>query len=496
MIKTGFIDEKELEFGNGNRHIDIKFGILNHGTLDSKEREDVKRINIAVIGLPETTNHFLEWLVKCNDGIDAKETSKTNLFPRFPGFGRNSPFYAEWDCSERAKRYLSLSEITKLAPMKTPGEIIKGVVKLYATELDYLANEIRPDVIFCITPDEISDQLDRAAEFPDTRVGDEEDIDKEEKINRHRHDFHHCLKSEAMIYKIPIQMIYPSTFGLGKRGKSTKKKRRKRKQRQLQDPATCAWNFFTAMYYKAGGAPWRLARQSSDYATCYIGVSFYKSLDKNTVMTSIAQIFNERGEGVVVRGGQARLSKEDRTPHLTKGDSASIIIQALKKYRDEHKNSPARVVIHKSSYFTDEEKSGFSEGLEQERISMVDMISIRKSNIRLFREGEYPVLRGTHLQISEQKHLLFTRGSVPFFETYPGLYLPRALEIQFDSIEQSRELLCNEILALTKMNWNNTQFDMSEPITLSAARNVGDIMKYIPVDAPDGRIASRYSFYM
>ena len=50
MLKTGFIDEIELEFGNGNRHVDIKFGILNHGTLDSREREDAKKINIAVIG--------------------------------------------------------------------------------------------------------------------------------------------------------------------------------------------------------------------------------------------------------------------------------------------------------------------------------------------------------------------------------------------------------------------------------------------------------------
>jgi len=92
--------------------------------------------------------------------------------------------------------------------------------------------------------------------------------------------------------------------------------------------------------------------------------------------------------------------------------------------------------------------------------------------------------------------LLYTRGSVPFFETYPGLYVPRALEIQFDNVEQSRETLCREILALTKMNWNNTQFDMREPITLRAARRVGDILKYIPNDAPESRIAARYSFYM
>jgi hypothetical protein len=50
-----------------------------------------------------------------------------------------------------------------------------------------------------------------------------------------------------------------------------------------------------------------------------------------------------------------------------------------------------------------------------------------------------------------------------------------------------------EILALTKMNWNNTQFDNFEPITLKAARKVGSIFKYMK---PTDPFQSRYSFYM
>lgn len=496
MTEINFIDEVdiELEFGGGNRHIDIRFGILNYGTLDRDERSDVRHINVAIIGLPELTDKFLGWLEVCDSGIESKETTKPNLFTRFPGFGANSPFNAEWVCDDRAIRNLSTTEIAKLQNLNTPGEIIKHAVGLYTSEIDYLANDTKPDIIFCIIPEILGEQLDRAAEMAKPVLSFVEN--KDEVVNKYRHDFHHYLKSEAMNYRIPIQLVLPSTFGVGTRGKSTKKKRWRKKARQLQDPATRAWNLFTAMYYKAGCVPWRLARQSSDYDTCYIGVSFYKSLDEKAVFTSIAQIFNERGEGVVVRGGQAQQSKKDRTPHLNDEDSAKILIQALQRYRDEHKNEPARVVIHKSSYFTQEEIEGFRTGLKQERISMADMLSIRKSFIHLFRTKAYPVLRGTHMQLDSNRHLLYTRGSVPFFETYPGLYIPRALEIQFDSAEQSRETLCREILALTKMNWNNTQFDMREPITLRAARGVGDILKYIPNDAPESRIAARYSFYM
>jgi hypothetical protein len=31
-------------------------------------------------------------------------------------------------------------------------------------------------------------------------------------------------------------------------------------------------------------------------------VSFYQSLDLSSLMTSVAQVFNQRGEGVIVRG--------------------------------------------------------------------------------------------------------------------------------------------------------------------------------------------------
>jgi len=498
MHKTDFIDEVEveLEFGGGNRHLDIRFGILNYGVLDRDERSTAREIRIGVIGTPKLTDRFLGWLSDCNKGVAAKETAKPNLFPRFPGFGEDSPFNAYLVCDARARRRLSTPDFAELRSLLTPGEIIKRAVALYLTEIDYLANEIRPHVIFCIVPDELGEQLDRAAEMAPLS-GHHPNEDKED-VNTYRHDFHHCLKAQAMSFQAPIQLVLPSTFGAGRRGKATKRKHphRPAKARRLQDPATRAWNFFTAMYYKAGGVPWRLQRKTSDYTTSYIGVGFYRSLDEKAVMTSVAQVFNERGEGIVIRGGQARLSKDDRTPHLNEEDSAGILAQALGRYHNEHGTMPARVVLHKSSYFTPEELAGFRAALSGEKVGMADMVSIRRSSIRLLRAGSYPVLRGTHMCLDESRHLLYTRGSVPFFETYPGLYAPRSLEIAFDDVEQSREVLCREILALTKMNWNSTEFGMRDPITLHAAGRVGDILKYIPLDAPSNRIARRYSFYM
>jgi hypothetical protein len=76
---------------------------------------------------------------------------------------------------------------------------------------------------------------------------------------------------------------------------------------------------------------------------------------------------------------------------------------------------------------------------------------------------------------------------------YPGMYVPRTLEITSVDVEQPPRVLAQEILALTKMNWNNTQFDAAFPITIKAARQVGAILKYLDANSP---IQASYAFYM
>ena len=58
-----------------------------------------------------------------------------------------------------------------------------------------------------------------------------------------------------------------------------------------QDEATRAWNFFSALYYKAGGFPWRIPRVETDYQTCFIGIAFLQSPDKTQMHSSVVQVF-------------------------------------------------------------------------------------------------------------------------------------------------------------------------------------------------------------
>jgi hypothetical protein len=41
--------------------------------------------------------------------------------------------------------------------------------------------------------------------------------------------------------------------------------------------------------------------------------------------TSTAQMFDERGEGLILRGGRLVESEEDRSPHLTAEDAYALL---------------------------------------------------------------------------------------------------------------------------------------------------------------------------
>ncbi|HOM53824.1 MAG TPA: hypothetical protein PLE87_21405, partial [Phycisphaerae bacterium] len=61
-------------------------------------------------------------------------------------------------------------------------------------------------------------------------------------------------------------------------------------------------------------------------------------------------------------------------------------------------------------------------------------------------------------------------------------------------VEQGHKALLEEILGLTKMNWNSTEMATFEPVTLDAARGVGSILRYASRD--DLSLQSRFSFFM
>ena len=486
-MRAAFLEEPELEFGSG-KHVDIRFGIMNHGPLDYASGRAPKTIRVGIVGTPETVEGVSRWLERCRGEVPAKVTKQPNLFPRFPGFTSDTAFQATVELDNYLQEAIPQREFDRIIKESSGDATVVRSVERFLPALERLAEIPAVNVVVCALPLNLLQAMD-----PDGPGDPDDPLDAgdEPPVRRSRLNFHHMLKARALKLKIPLQIVLPMTYD------ETKRRRLKRRQsglKQLQDEATRAWNFHTALYYKAGGVPWRLVRDTAEYTACYVGISFYKSLDESTVQTSMAQVFNERGEGVIVRGGPVEVSKEDRRPHLSASDAFDLLDMAFGKYRAEHRNLPARIVVHKTSRNNAAELNGFQEAIGKHGVDLADLLSLSDfTRTRLYRIGAYPPLRGTILSLDESSHVLYTKGSVDFFATYPGMYVPRSLGFRCESTEQTPIFLAREILALTKMNWNTTQFDGGEPITVRAARQVGGILKYV---GEDDFVAPAYRFYM
>jgi hypothetical protein len=480
-MKLRYIEEPSLQFGTSH-HICPKSGIYTYNPFDITQVRPEK-ITIGIVGKGESVDKVLEWLESCKSHIDGKQskTPHLNLFMNFCGFNKTIGFKCEIAYDDTYLRKLNNSDIEKIVKAKNSLEgTITEITNLYLSEIKFLSKNKKPDVILCALPENLMKHIMEAK----PKANDEEDeeiVEKdfyEEEVSKKEQNFRRNLKAKAMQYNIPIQII---------------RDRISKPTTEMQDPATIAWNFFTALYYKASGTPWALIRKDSAETTCYAGISFFKSRDKKSTQTSIAQIFNELGKGVILRGEEITLKKNDRTPHLDDQQAYNLLTQSLKEYYDAVKIFPKRLVLHKTSNFNEDEIYGFTQAAKELHINQIDLVSIQTSDIRLYRNGNYPPMRGTHFIMSDKHHLLYTRGSVPYYETYPGRYIPRAIEIKLAAYDESPNVICDEILALTKMNWNNTQFDRQMPITIECARNVGEILKYLE---PDDHMQLKYSFYM
>ncbi len=155
---------------------------------------------------------------------------------------------------------------------------------------------------------------------------------------------------------------------------------------------------------------------------------------------------------------------------------------------------PARVIVMKTSRFREDEAEGVGKALDEAGVELRDLVWIHESySVKVLRDGDFPVLRGTFVEL-DGNGLLYTNGSIPYYGTYPGLYVPNPLLLcPHPQSESTIEQIAKEVFSLTKVNWNSTQMNQRLPIPIRAARNVGDVLKYVPSGQ---RVSSDYRKYI
>ena len=495
------LPEPKLEFRYGQRVYDPRDGLSLFGPMDADKSSSPKSISYAVIGTSEGLVRYSEFS-RCLVSATISETDSKNqrLWPAFPGF--EVGFHCK--LPKDATRTVTLDEqaLIKSYKLSDPNQRAYSVVEHYVKaiqELKTKSDEIL-HVILCIVPDEIYQNC-RPKSFVKDAVGEpvtfgqrkmrahgQTDLFGEIDLEPYQYavDFRRQLKARAMQFEIPIQIIRESTlrttdyveFG----------------QRGLTPLSDRAWNLGLALYYKAGGKPWRLS--TTREGVCYVGL-VYKKTDPiigNKTACCAAQMFLDTGDGVVLRSEFGPwYSPETKQLHLSSDEAKNLLQRVLETYNELEGKPLKEIFLHYRSSINDEEYGAFRSICPND----VRLIAVRvkedRYGVHLYREGTRPIIRGTFWKINNRMGYLWASGFKPRLGTYDGLEtpVPLRIEIQYGGAEILQ--VATDILGLTKLNFNECKFGDSAPVTIGFSDAVGEILVSNPLITNPN---PRFKFYI
>jgi hypothetical protein len=231
MIEVSHMSEPELEFGGGGRHIDIRFGLMDYGPFDATHAEAPRRIRIGVIGSAETVEGSARWIDRCRTGLPAKVSRQPNLFPAFPGLGSDGTFRCEFVASAEFQRTITQRELLRLAAIDDASRATRETVAAFLNEIRALAEQnVPPDVVLCALPLDVIEATVNAPPDDDDEAEDQDDADEDETLN-----LRGMLKAACMDLRLPIQILWPTTYNPALR---IPRKLKKTSERRVQDDAT------------------------------------------------------------------------------------------------------------------------------------------------------------------------------------------------------------------------------------------------------------------
>lgn len=490
-MKVIRLEEPELYFAENKTCPDPQVGLLNfgpHGGVSTgKEQEQKVTIKAGVIGTTRSINAAVGFLNRLKHRICAEETSSTEYKGiDFPGLGLDKPLRFEILVDDNCVLKIERDFVRGLSDKTDRKERINEAVSEYCTKLDLLKeSHPRPDIIFLPLDDELLNLCKDPNLKSERIVYQHRDFGDPESANAPLFDFHNHIKAQAAhpMRNFVTQMIGPKTLVFSE---------------DRQSAAMIAWNFSVGTYYKATGVPWKLADINEN--TCFIGISFYREIMKKSMAmrASIAQVYMRTGESQVITGRPFEWNQEKKSKNvkLDSSQMAQIVSDSIGIYYEQRRRMPERLVVHKSTHFSDEEVKGIFDA--SKNVDEVDIVHISEyTRFRAYHsKNDFPVVRGTLVTNCEKptEAMLFTSGYVPALGTYPGPAAPRPLHINCQRIDTSMEMICTDILGLSKLDWNSSTFYTRLPVTIGVSKKVGDIlaeMVLADIDPPHS-----YRYYM
>lgn len=475
-----YFEEPELEFGNGQYASDPRDGLALYGPFSMGRSSHPQAPPYIVVGPPEGALAFSAWAAAMNRPFAHAQAEKHRLWAPFPGF--DVAFGAKWSTQSTFTVELGREVLLDASRKADPHERAFAVVDLFLHAFERIRKvDEQVAVAVCVVPDDVWMNC-----RPQSRVIDPSDagLSAKEKasrrsgqgdlfvqFNRDQYflspDFRRQLKARSMCFDVPVQIIRESTLRLSDEVAFG--------QRRLTPLSDRMWNLGTALYYKAGGKPWKL--HTAREGVCYVGIAFRRATEGERTACCAAQMFLDSGDGIVFLGEYGPwYSEETNQFHLTKQASKSLLEGVLRTYAELDGRPLREVFLHCRSSINREEFAGFSEACPAGCKVVAVRVRADSAGTRLFRNGTRPVLRGTFLKEDDRSGYLYASGFKPRLATYDGWETPVPLRINIQHGEAPIEQVAKDILGLTKLNYNACKLGDSQPVTVGFSSAVGEIL--------------------
>lgn len=260
------------------------------------------------------------------------------------------------------------------------------------------------------------------------------------------------------------------------------------------DLAKIMWGLSTGLYSKAVGRLWKPAIYNKN--TAFVGLSYVQSVNNGEkISIGCSQLFDAEGNGMRLYLRPLKNPQYiQKNPFMRNEDACRLMLNLKKLYDDSVPTYDLkRVVIHKTTFFTKEEMEGITRGLvgieDIELLQIQEFTpwrAIRFNSSDMKDISKFPIQRGTVIQLNKDTFLIWTHGAVQDDELAGrnmnyyknGRGIPAPLLVKRFMGKSDGATLVNEIMMLTKMNWNSgDSFYKVLPVTLDFAKMLSQVAK-------------------
>lgn len=498
MKELGYIDEPNMLFAHGQKCTDVRDGLALFGPLNN-----IYGIRSGVV----STSRGLEIFKSYVNGIQKPVYNSNNITrPMFPGF--ETVFGCKWETDSVVFREVTDSEIGKLLYNDSNHKRTYDLVTLFISKIIAALNneDEKVDVWFIIVPDEIHKYCRPNSALPKSAVQTKSYLKKstakkfiaapslfeqdnlEAEAYRYDAQFHDQLKARLLQHTVPTQILRESTLAW----REFKNKFGVPLRNFQKIEGHLAWTISTAVFYKAGGKPWKLSDIRS--GVCYLGL-VYKQLEKSKNPQNAccaAQMFLDSGDGTVFKGEVGPwYNPEKGEYHLKPKEAKELLTQALESYKNLMGAYPKEIFIHAKTRFNKQEWKAFEE-VTPSGTNLVGVTISKSKPLKLYRaEGDYSIIRGSCYIVDDKSAFLWTVGHVPKIQTALSMEVPNPIFIEINKGEADITQVLKDILALTKLNYNACIYADGEPVTLRFADKIGEILT-ASIDVKTPPLAFKY----